>query len=49
MKNNEVKDCTTCNWGMFNDHWDMPFCYCPNACIKWDQWKEKDDGKRYFN
>ena len=25
-------DCTTCKWGKYNDHWDMPFCYNPKEC-----------------
>lgn len=49
MQNDEVRDCTTCDWGKFNDHWNMPFCYCSGECNEWDQWKEKTDGKRNSN
>lgn len=37
----KVKDCTTCEWGKYNDYFDLPFCYNPEECKNWDQWKEK--------
>ena len=41
----KIKDCTTGYWGMYNDFWDMSFCYNNEHCIKWDKWKEKSDGE----
>lgn len=45
----EIKDCTTCDWRKFNDYWNMPFCYCTEECIDWDKWKEKINGERDSN
>ena len=42
MDNKKVKDCSTCNWGKYNDYWNMPFCYnVEEECKNWDKWKEK--------
>ena len=35
-------DCTTCKWGKYNDHWDMPFCYNPKECNNFELY-EKDE------
>ena len=40
------KDCTTCDWGKYNDHWNMPFCYCVEKCINWDHWKGNNHGDK---
>ena len=36
----EVKDCTNCDYGKYNDMWDLHFCYCPEDCKNWNKWKE---------
>ena len=45
LKNNseQVKDCTTCDWGKFNDHFDLYFCYNYEECIEYSAWKEKQN------
>ena len=39
----KIKDCTTCDWGKYNDHYNLPFCYCPEDCKNWDHWTENAD------
>lgn len=45
LKNNneKVKDCTTCDWGKFNDYHDLYFCYNDEECIEYSAWKEKQN------
>ena len=37
----QVKDCTTCDWGKFNDYHNLYFCYNGEECIECSAWKEK--------
>ena len=41
--NEQVKDCTTCDWGKFNDYHDLYFCYNDEECIEYSAWKEKQN------
>ena len=35
------KDCRTCKYGHYNDHWDLPFCYNNKECKEWELWEPK--------
>lgn len=44
MQNNDnkIKDCSTCYYGHYNDHWKIPLCYCDKKCSNWDKWEDKN-------
>ena len=44
MQNNDnkIKDCSTCYYGCYNDHWKIPLCYCDKKCSNWDKWEDKN-------
>ena len=42
-KDEQIKDCSTCGWSGFNDHFDLYFCYNYDECINWSAWKEKQN------
>ena len=43
------KDCGTCGFGHYNDHWGQNMCYDPDptghGCVMWSHWipKEKSE------
>jgi len=43
------KDCSTCGFGHYNDHWGQNMCYDPDptghGCVMWSHWipKEKSE------
>ena len=40
--NNKIKDCSTCYYGRYNDHWKLSLCYCDKKCNSWDKWEDKN-------
>jgi len=38
----EVKDCTTCKYGKYNDRLGKPFCYNPEECEEWERWEAEE-------
>ena len=45
----EIRDCSTCDYGHFNDHWGMPFCYSDEECKDWNKWKPKKQEEDKIN
>lgn len=41
----DSKDCASCGYGHYNDHWEMPFCYdnAEERCKNWNHWIPKGD------
>ena len=37
-----VKDCSTCKYGMYNDHHGLNFCYNDKGCSNWELWEAKE-------
>jgi len=41
------KDCSTCNFFHYNDHWGQNLCYDPDptgrGCVEWSHWTPKED------
>lgn len=49
VKEDIIKDCRTCGFGHYNDHWGQNMCYDPDptghGCVMWSHWipKEKSE------
>ena len=39
-----VKDCTSCKYGQYNDRYETYFCYNMNEyCKEWDKWEARSN------
>lgn len=47
VKEDIIKDCRTCGYGHYNDHWGQNLCYDPrttgSTCVEWSHWIPKEE------
>lgn len=41
-----MRDCRTCEYGKYNDHWDMSFCTHPKGCKDFNLYKKRKGDNR---